>query len=158
MCLSRFLHLDRRIMSRNGQTHGWGVFPSSKKTKQKKSLQNSNKFSTFLQTLYNFQRRRWPTFLHGLTCSTVAVRRRSILGGGRTLLSPMRHGGRGRARERGWKTRSSYSDFFPQPETAERRTSALWCMFDGPDWFFSKFSHLVKLYITIILILVISSH
>lgn len=87
----------------------------------KKSLKNSNKFSTFLQTLYNFQRRRWPTFLHGLTCSTVAVRRRSSLGGGRTLLSPMRHGGRGRARERGEKlgalTRTSFHN--RRPKSAE---------------------------------------
>lgn len=81
MCLSR---PEIRIMSRDGQTRGYEECLCFLRNK---TLLNLNKFSSFLQTLYNLKWRHWPTFLQGLTCSTVAVRRRSSQGGGRTWLS-----------------------------------------------------------------------
>lgn len=73
--LDMFLRSRSHIhFHKNGKTRGceeyWRLL-------RNKDLLKLNKWTIFLQTLYNLKWRHWPTFFHGLTWSTVAERRRS---------------------------------------------------------------------------------
>lgn len=133
-----------RIMSWDGQTRGYEECLCFLRNK---TLLNLNKFSSFLQTLYNLKWRHWPTFLQGLTCSTVAVRRRSSQGGGRTPLSQRSPNAPWRERPGDRANRSSYSDWFftirgyrvQDEPTSVVKPGRSNCMFDWTVLLFSPF-------------------